>query len=167
MSDDFGMIEAVLLRVPDGHGVRGCGQVVGLGFLVCHRHDQAWSVNHVFWKNVLWSRRISEEWNALFPCDRAPRCLPTIRGWVLGLQSTSQQQNWEGLQSNNCHLCSLVEIVLRTLFCMACRLGGLCWSCIREIWAVNILTHFKSPEHRLWARCGFQSAFQIKMDKDG
>ena len=60
MSDDFGMIEAVLLRVPDGHGVRGCGQVVGLGFLVCHRHDQAWSVNHVFWKNVLWSRRISE-----------------------------------------------------------------------------------------------------------
>ena len=60
-----------------------------------------------------------------------------------------------------------IEIVLRTFFCMACRLGCLCWSCVREIWAVNILTHFKSPEHRLWARCGFQSAFQIKMDKDG
>ena len=28
-----------------------------------------------------------------------------------------------------------IEIVLRTLFCMAYRLGGLCWSCFREIWA--------------------------------
>ena len=165
MSDDFGMIEAVLLRVPDGHGVRGCGQVVGLGFLVCHRHDQAWS----FGKTCCESE-VGEYRRNGMPCSpaiaRPGVCqLLMVEFWA----SNPHRSNRTERDYNRTIVISAawVEIVLCTFFCMACRLGGLCWSCIREIWAVNILTHFKSPEHRLWACCGFQSAFQIKMDKDG
>ena len=65
-----------------------------------------------------------------------------------------------------------LEIVICTLFCMACRLGGIFWPRIHGFSAVNILTHLKSSEHHSWIHRGFPSPFlgqdtQIRMDKDG